>query len=179
MSGMLVAVAVGALLVMFHQFGYWEFIRRHFSVELRRHYRLYNLEAEVTALKMEEAESFEDLWSLLLEIGEDYSLHTVRIEGEEWERSWTNPEAEGQPEQTARDLFLGSGGLRLHVSHNGGKDEDIELEQNLLLEKVSKTLARELIRVEEEPREQSQTTASTDLGSKGVARAEGAPGDLG
>lgn len=177
-SGMLVAVAAGALLVMFHKFGYWEFIRRHFSVELRRHYRLYNLEAEVTALKMEEAQSVEELWGLLQQIGREYSLHTVRMEGEGWEKSWTNPRAEGKPERTARDLSLGRGGLRLHVSHNGEKDEDIELEQNLLLEKISRTLARELTRVDDGPRGESQAMPGTDLGAEGVARAEGVPGDV-
>jgi UDP-GlcNAc:undecaprenyl-phosphate GlcNAc-1-phosphate transferase len=150
-SGLLVALATAGLLFMFSKFGYWEFIRRHFSMAMRRQYRLYNLEAEVTALKMAEARDLDGLWRLLRQMGQDYGLQTVRMAGKDWERRWENPQVEDQPKAETSKFRLKAADAILQVKHKGGKDDDIRLEQNLLLEKISKTLERELLRVQERP----------------------------
>lgn len=146
--GVLIGVAVCAVMVMFWQFGYWEFIRRTFSPGLRRRYRLYHLLQQVTELKLRRTEDLGEVWDLLRALGEDYELADLRLRvGGEEERSWCNPEAPAAEGTEPREFRLRTADAVLEVRHEEGKDRDIKLEQNLLLEHISKRLSLEIERI--------------------------------
>ncbi len=146
-TGVLLIITLAALAVMFRAFGYLRFARDHFNLAVRRKYRLYNLVAKITCLKMEDARSVEELWELLCYLGKEFNLCTVALQTGEKELNWRNPSAVEAPGRNARRFELNDTGGVLRVSHNGQKDEDIELEQSILLEKLSDNLAKHLRRL--------------------------------
>lgn len=145
--GLLVALAACALLAMFRKFGYWEFLRRTLSPGLRRKYRLYHLMQQVTDLKLRDASSVAEMWELMRNLAEDYNLRTMRLYVGDQDRRWARAGAEEGGEASTREFDLSYDDARLVVSHEAGKDQDMELEQNLLLEKTSERLSREMERV--------------------------------
>jgi UDP-GlcNAc:undecaprenyl-phosphate GlcNAc-1-phosphate transferase len=149
-TGVLVGLAVLGLLVMFRKFGYWGFMRRHFSSSMRRQYQLYHLLEKATILKLQEAKSVDEVWDILQHLAADYDLHTVCLDVEGIDLKWQSPGAEKKPEMAVRDFSLLGGEGSLYVSHNGQKSEDIKLEQNLLLENLSEEISRQLVRLEDE-----------------------------
>jgi len=146
-TGILLAVAVVVLAAMFKVFGYWEFVRTRFSPALRRKYRVYNLFGQVVSLKMQDARNVDELWQLICQLGKEFDLHSIRLcQGSTVQRSWQNPAAEGHSEHGARAFDLPGGGT-LWIGHNGQKHEDIELEQNILLERISNRLTAHMRRL--------------------------------
>ena len=146
-SGMLLAVVLVTLAIMFKVFGYWEFARTRLNLALRRKYRVYNLLEQMVSLKMQDAKTVDELWQLICRVGQEFDLHNISLCLDDIvERSWQNQGAASQPEHGIREFAL-SGGETLRLSHNGQKDEDIELEQNILLEKIIDNLARNIKRL--------------------------------
>lgn len=146
-SGMLLALVLIVLAAMFKTFGYGEFVRKRLNLALRRKYRIYSLLEKTASLKMQDAKNVEELWDVVCYVAKEFDLCNVRlrIDGTA-EENWDSPTAGARPEHEVRELALpGAGTLR--ISHNGHKDQDIELEQNILLERLSDNLARNIRRL--------------------------------
>jgi len=147
-TGLMVGVVSVVLLVLFKRFGYWEFIRDRFSPALRRKYRVYNMVERAVSLRMCDAGSVDELWGLVCQIGREFDLHEIelRLPGADCRR-WTNPSAHERSAHGARQFSLPGAQGTLSISHNGHEDPDIELEQNILLERVAQSLATNIRRV--------------------------------
>jgi len=147
-TGLLVGAVSVALLVLFKRFGYWEFVRHRFSPALRRKYRVYNMVERTVSLKMCDAGSVDELWTLVCQLGREFDLHEVELRlPRAGNRRWLNPSARGRPAHGERRFHLPGGEGLLRVTHNGREDADIELEQNILLERVAQSLASNIRRL--------------------------------
>jgi len=147
-TGILLVLVLVLLAIMFKAFGYWEFIRNRFNLALRRKYRIYNLVERIVSLKLEDAQSQDEVWDLLCWVGKEFDLHTIKLYlNSSVARSWENPAARGSSEHCVREFELSPVGGKLWISHNGKKDDDIELEQNILLERISDNLAKNIKRL--------------------------------
>jgi len=147
-TGILLAIVLVVLLVMFKSLGYWEFIRTRLTMAMRRKYRIYNLTEQTISLKMQDARTIDELWGLICRMGEEFDLYNITLNlGDSSARSWQNPAIGGEAEHGIRELGLSRTGGRLRISHNGHKEEDIELEQNILFERIGDDLARNIKRL--------------------------------
>ena len=151
-AGILLIVVVLVLAFMFKAFGYWDYIRNRLDLSLRRKFRIYNQLQQVTMLKLEEADRLDELWEDLCWLGVEYNLHTIRLRlNGSGEKAWENPTTDGLPERSTREYDLPDADGQLRVSHNGHKDEDIELEQSILLEELSRKLDKRIKALREKP----------------------------
>jgi len=147
-STILLVVACVVLGAMFSSFGYWGFVRYHFSMASRRKYRVYNMVEKTVRLKMLDARDADELWGLVCYVAKEFDLHSVRLVLDGLpERQWVNPAVQGSLGSGLRRFRLSPGAGTLLVSHNGHCDEDIELEQNLLLERVAENLGANIRRL--------------------------------
>ena len=146
--GIFLALLLAALAVMFNAFGYWDFIRNGLGSSMRTRFRVCNLMQQFAAAKMEEAESVDDLWELTCLVAKEFDLHTVKLSlGASACRTWENPANGNQPEEAVREFPLRKATGSLRISHSGQKDDDIRLEQNILLERMSRNLDEALARL--------------------------------
>jgi UDP-GlcNAc:undecaprenyl-phosphate GlcNAc-1-phosphate transferase len=143
-EGGIVFIALLLILAfMFKVFGYWDYVRDRLGLDfsVRRKFRLYNCLQKVAMLKLADAKGMDQLWNNLCWLAREYDLHTVRLTLDKMEdRVWRNAEAEGKPERCVCEYDLPSVSGNLYFSHNGQKEEEIVLEQNILLEEVIKKL---------------------------------------
>jgi len=147
-SGVLVGAVFLVLAVMFKQLGYWELVWRYSKRTLRRKYRICNLTARLSLLKMEDARSVDELWSLVCRVAAEYDLYRMTLKAAGAERTWQNPSPDIESKGAARHFEL-AGEESLTVEHASGKEEDIEFEQDLLLEGISEGLAQNLTRLQQ------------------------------
>ena len=147
-SGILLAIALFLLLAMFKAFGYWRFVRDRLDLALRRRYRLYHLVSQMARLKMRDADNLEEVWEPVRLVGKEFDLHSATLKLDGWfKRTWENPHAEDGEDHTHREYYLPPVDGVLKVSYVGEKEEDIQLEQNILLEEISEELAKNLVRL--------------------------------
>ena len=150
-SGILLGVVLFLLIVMFKSFGYWRFVRERLDLALRRKYRIYHLVAKTACLKMRDADTLEDVWEPVRQVGREFDLHSARLQLDGWfSRTWRNPGAGDGEDHTHREYYLPPVDGVLQVSHTGEKEEDIQLEQNILLEEISEDLGKNLARLKRE-----------------------------
>lgn len=148
-AGFALALVTVILVVMFKAFGYWDFVRNHLSLALRRKYRIYNLLEKLIALKMDDARDMDELWRLVCQVGHEFDLLSMRLRAAGGDdRAWHPPGADGRSEAAVREFPLGRTAATLRISHDDDKGQDMQLEQDLLLEKLSDSLARNMERIQ-------------------------------
>lgn len=139
---LLTVVLTGVFFLMFRHFGYIDFIRDRLDLALRRRYRLVHLIHEVAELKIRNCSDLDEAGSVLEWVAGEFDLVGLQAEIQggvqcEWQAEQGNHEAAGENHEVEIPGDLG----RLKVIHPEGKNEDMRIEQNILIERLAGTLA--------------------------------------